>query len=172
MGAYSCGVSAWHYALDNNLTKSRDFIVVDFTIPSNKKRLFIYRNENLFYSTYCAHGSGSGEGSIAKKFSNTSNSHMSSIGVYLTGSTYTGKHGLSRKVKGLEYTNNLAEPRAIVIHSAKYVGPGKSGNSWGCFAVPIDEIEKILDLTAKGTIIVGYYPDKKWLATSKFLKEV
>ena len=66
--------------------------------------------------------------------------YATSNGAYTTGDYYHGKYGLSMKVRGLDWTNNNAESRAIVIHNAWYAEPemiaihGKLGRSEGCFA--------------------------------------
>lgn len=168
--SFEAAEKAWKFCLKNRITEYTTFTYVDFSIPSNKKRLFFIDGNQLMFDTYCAHGSGSGRGTIAKKFSNTPDSHMSSLGVYKTLDVYTSKKfGLARQVQGLEPTNNKANSRAIVIHKSNYVGAYKSGNSWGCFAVPNEDIDVVLELTEKGTILVAYYPDNNWLTTSKYL---
>ena len=68
-------------------------------------------------------------------------SYASSNGTYVTGDYYDGKYGLSMKVRGLDWSNYNAEPRAIVIHNAWYAEDdmiplhGKLGRSEGCFAM-------------------------------------
>lgn len=96
--------------------------------------------------TLVAHGRNSGE-LYADKFSNTPNSNQSSLGFYVTGSTYIGKHGTSLKLHGVEKgINNNAESRAIVMHAADYVSEtfikkvGRPGRSFGCPAIPTDVI--------------------------------
>ena len=63
--------------------------VVDFSLPSNQKRLFVIdvlKGELLFH-TYVSHGKNSGK-LVAKKFSNKASSFQSSIGFYTTGEPY------------------------------------------------------------------------------------
>lgn len=89
-----------------------------------------------------AHGRGSdpGHSGYLESFSNTPGSEASSNGAYATSDYYHGKYGLSMRVRGLDWTNNNAEARAIVIHNAWYAEPdvvaqhGKLGRSEGCFA--------------------------------------
>ena len=73
-----------------------------------------------------AHGRGSDPANSgwAEHFSNRPGSNASSQGSFLTGDTYVGKHGRSRRLHGLDPQNNLAASRGIVIHSASYVDPG------------------------------------------------
>ena len=90
-----------------------------------------------------AHGRGSDpdHSGFLERFSNDFGSYATSNGTYTTGDYYDGKYGLSMKVRGLDWTNNNAEPRAIVIHNAWYAEPdmialhGMLGRSEGCFAM-------------------------------------
>ena len=84
-----------------------------------------------------AHGRGSDPRSLGllERFSNALGSEATSNGAYTTGEYYQGKYGLSMKVRGLDWSNNNAEARAIVIHNAWYAEPemigihGKLGRS-------------------------------------------
>ena len=83
--------------------------------------------------------------------------------VDLTNGTYIGKHGTSRRLKGLDPSNNMAEPRAIVIHGAWYAEPemvtshGKLGRSQGCFAFSESDLPVILERLGPGRLL---YADK------------
>ena len=82
--------------------------------------------------------------------------------MYLTGSTYVGKHGRSRKLIGLEPQNEAAERRAIVIHGADYVdadialAQGRIGRSQGCFAVSRGEVSDLLGLLGEGRMLFAW----------------
>ncbi|MCJ8209069.1 murein L,D-transpeptidase catalytic domain family protein [Mucilaginibacter sp. RS28] len=123
--------------------KSQVLTVVDFTLPSRAKRMWIIdlANKALLLNTWVAHGQGSGD-DVATKFSNTEESHQSSLGFYVTDDIYFGKHGRSLRLDGMDAGfNNLARQRAIVIHAADYVCQntinqlGRLGRSFGCPAV-------------------------------------
>ena len=96
--------------------------VIDMSISANKNRFFLIdvKNEKILHKSIVAHGRNSG-GEYAKYFSNKIGSFKSSIGFYRTAETYSGKHGLSLRLDGLEYSNSNARKRAIVIHAADYV---------------------------------------------------
>ena len=87
-----------------------------------------------------ASGSDPAHSGFLERFSNDFGSYATSNGAYTTGESYHGKYGLSMKIHGLDWTNNNAEARAIVIHNAWYAEPemiaqhGKLGRSQGCFA--------------------------------------
>ena len=72
-----------------------------------------------------AHGKGSdlGHSGYLENFSNQHGSEATSNGTYITSDTYEGKYGHSMRVKGLDWSNNNAEQRAIVIHNAWYAEP-------------------------------------------------
>lgn len=163
------GYTAYKNAIKRGITKASTFIVVDYTIPANKKRFFIVdKDKKIIYSTYCAHGVNSGKGAVFKSYSNKINSLQSSIGVFITKSFFTGKHGLSLEMSGLDGKwNDKAFERRILIHKADYANGTKPGNSWGCFAIPTKEAYKIKEI-GTGVLLIAYYPDKEWLANSKF----
>lgn len=88
-----------------------------------------------------------------------------------------GKNGLSMRMDGLEYCNNKARERAIVVHYADYVSHefikenGRLGRSFGCPALPIEGYEKLIDKIKDGSCFYIYYPDKKYLQKSSIIKQ-
>jgi hypothetical protein len=154
---------------------SRTVSIIDFTLPSTQKRFWVIdlATGNILYHTLVAHGKNSGE-LYAERFSNKHDSYQSSLGFYVTGNTYIGKHGLSLKLHGMEPgINDRAEARSIVIHSANYVDEayakktGRLGRSWGCPAIPVDNHKEIVTLLAGGTCLFIYYPDKHYFSVSR-----
>jgi len=94
-------------------------IFINFRIPSNKFRFFIYdlKNNKILEKAIVAHGSGSVvKGTNELTFSNTENSYQSSLGKYEIASSYIGKFGKAYRLKGLDKTNSNALKRAIVLH--------------------------------------------------------
>ena len=129
----------------------------------------------LFMNTYVAHGRNSG-GEFAKTFSNRPESHKSSLGFYITGKTYTGSHGLSLEIAGLEKgINDRASARRIVIHGANYVSDNYIesnpyiGRSYGCPAVPAEERDIIINAIKEGSCLFIYHPSNLYLNKSKIL---
>ena len=98
--------------------------LVDFGRPSQQKRLWVIdvAAGRVLFHTLVAHGRASG-GDLPVAFSNQEGSEMSSLGFYRTApTTYTGKHGLSLKLVGLDPGfNTNAESRAVVVHGADYM---------------------------------------------------
>jgi hypothetical protein len=124
--------------------RNRDFIgIVDFAAPSADPRFHVVHLPSGHVESHrVAHGRGSDpdHSGFVERFSNDFGSHASSNGAYTTAETYDGKYGLSMKVNGLDWSNNNAMARAIVIHNAWYAEDdmipvhGKLGRSEGCFA--------------------------------------
>jgi hypothetical protein len=122
-----------------------------------------------------AHGRNSGE-EFARFFSNVPNSNQSSLGFYLTGNTYQGKHGLSLKLKGIEQgINHFAEERAIVLHGADYVSEsfikkhGRLGRSQGCPAVSQELSKPIIEKIKEGSCLFIYSPDSKYFKSTRLI---
>lgn len=126
-------------------------IVVDMSIPANKKRLWAFDlngKPELLVHDYVTHGKGSDPDfkGVPEVFSNEVNSGMTSLGLYQVAEAYEGKHGPSRRLDGLTPGwNDRARQRAVVMHPSNYVRPGAVGRSLGCPAVRqevLDELEK------------------------------
>src|SRR5215831_9827500 len=84
--------------------KRNDIVtIVDFSQPSNKKRLYVLdlENKKILFNTLVAHGRNSGT-LWAKSFSNNPSSLKSSLGFYVTSDTYMGDNGYSLRLDGLE----------------------------------------------------------------------
>ena len=140
--------------------------IVDFNQSSTSKRFWVIdlREERLLFKTLVAHGKNSGE-EFAQAFSNREGSEMSSLGFYRTGRTYTGKHGLSLKLHGLDKDYNTnAFDRSVVVHGADYVSEnfirehGRLGRSQGCPALPSPESSAIIRVIKNGTILYIHGP--------------
>ena len=141
----------------------RDTIgVVDFSLPSAEPRFHVINMLTGQVDSFrVAHGSGSDpdHSGFVELFSNEFGSHATSNGTYITADTYDGKYGLSMKVDGLDWTNNNANARAIVIHNAWYAeddmipAHGKLGRSEGCFAFSRASQWKVMDRLGGGRMI-------------------
>ena len=146
---------------------ARDVIgIADFSRPSNEPRFHVVDlASGQVESHRVCHGRGSdpAHSGYLERFSNDFGSYATSEGTYVTGDYYQGKYGLSLRVRGLDYSNSNAEPRAIVIHNAWYAEPqmisqtGKLGRSEGCFAFSRDSQWAVMRKLAGGRMI---YADK------------
>lgn len=163
----------------NKLNAERNILTVsDYSLSANKKRMWIIdmNSRKVLINTHVAHGQGTGE-EYARHFSNREGSHQSSMGFYVTGDTYIGKHGNSLHLHGMdEGYNSAAYERAIVVHGAGYVSPdfiagtGRLGRSWGCPAVSNELSDTVINTIKEGTCMFIYYPEKKYMETCQWLK--
>jgi hypothetical protein len=140
--------------------------IIDFSLSSTKKRLWVIdmKNSQILFQSLVAHGKNSGE-EFAQKFSNIAESYQSSLGFYLTGETYYGKHGFSLRLDGLNKgINHAARDRAIVIHAADYVSEkfiqqhGRLGRSQGCPALPAEVNQSIINTIHGKSVLYIFHP--------------
>lgn len=154
-------------ALDQHQIWPRDVIgIVDFSKPSSEQRFHLVDLQNgSVQSHLVCHGRGSDpeHSGYLERFSNDFGSYATSSGTYVTDAYYNGKYGLSLRVRGLDWSNNNAEARAIVIHNAWYAEPemlqehGQLGRSEGCFAMPKASQYEVMKRLAGGRML---YADK------------
>ena len=154
-------------ALDQHSIYARDTIgIADFSKPSSEPRFHLVDlASGQVESHRVAHGRGSdpAHSGYLERFSNDFGSYATSNGTYTTGDYYDGKYGLSMKVRGLDWSNNNAESRAIVIHNAWYAEDdmiplhGMLGRSEGCFAMSRKSQFEVMRKLAGGRMI---YADK------------
>jgi hypothetical protein len=171
LGAASCAVKTGAAKDPETLT------VIDYSKPSSERRLWVFdlKSHELLYEELVAHGQGSGA-NMATAFSNTDESHQTSLGLFVTADTYVGKNGYSLRLDGLDRgVNDRARERAIVMHGAPYVSEafvqanGRLGRSWGCPAVSEVVARQMIDRVKGGGLVFAYYPDAGWIKTSKYL---
>jgi L,D-transpeptidase catalytic domain len=165
--AYKAAFAAFEsYRTAHPAARYRYLAVVDFSKPSYLKRMAVIdllSGDESFYRV--AHGKNSGE-LYATRFSNTPESGMSSLGLYLVLDAYIGDHGTAVRLEGLEPSvNGNAFSRDIVLHSADYVSLGyillnlvtfngpRIGRSNGCFVVSPRYIDDVVQkLSRKGLL--------------------
>jgi len=152
------------YNLKNSGKISEDksiLTIADFDQNSTKKRLWIVDldKDSLLLNTWVAHGSRSGD-DLATRFSDVNDSNESSLGFYVTGEVYTGKHGRSLRLDGMDEGYNAnARKRSIVVHGAPYVSQGtinqlgRLGRSQGCPAVAPELAEMVINTIEGKTVI-------------------
>lgn len=174
--ALNFALEGWE-KLENELEKPL-LTVIDFTLPSTEKRLWIIdvAKQEILFNTVVSHGRNSGE-LMANSFSNTPESFQSSLGFYKTAETYQGKHGYSLRLDGLDKGfNDLARARAIVIHGADYAeeefakATGRLGRSLGCPALPTELSTKVIDLIKDGSLIFIYGNDPTYFSQSPLVQ--
>lgn len=133
----------------------RYLMIVDYSIPSNKDRLFLWDTEKdgIVEQFWCAHGFGGNSTPERPEFSNTPGSNCSSLGWFKIerGTGVSPSNGYPyHALDGLSTTNSNARRRELLLHP------------WG--SVDHDHDNKIqhpmkLDLRCAGcftTSIVGW----------------
>lgn len=160
------GVKGFYSLKDKGIFKQDVITLIDFSLASSLKRLWIVdlSNNKVLFQTYVAHGINTGD-VFATNFSNAPESFKSSLGFYATGESYKGTHGLSLRLDGLEKdVNDNARNRAVVLHGAKYVSEfyiknyGRIGRSLGCPAVPVECVASIISMIKGKSCLFIYHP--------------
>ena len=150
---------------NKGLIRNNILTLIDFSLSSNVKRLWVIdlSNNIILFNTLVAHGKNTGE-EFATTFSNATSSFKSSLGLYVTGEIYTGKHGISLKLDGLDKgINDQARTRAVVVHGADYVSNTfiklhkRLGRSLGCPAIPVEFTEKIIQTIKNKSCLFIYH---------------
>lgn len=175
------GLVGYYNLLNQGKVGNKNLIsMIDFTLPSDQKRLWIIdlAAKKVLFNDLVAHGRNSGN-ILAENFSNVPDSHMSSQGFYVTGNTYTGKHGLSLRLNGMENgINHNAFDRAIVMHGADYVSEdfiktyGRLGRSYGCPSVSNEISKEVINTIKDNTCLFIYSPASKYNETSTLLNAI
>lgn len=183
--SFGLSINAFQYALKGykylvekgKVVKNQVLSICDFSQSSRNKRFYVIdmAEKKVLINTWVAHGRNSG-GEFARSFSNSPESHKSSLGFYVTGNTYYGSHGLALKIEGLEKNiNDKADKRNIVIHGSEYVGEEFlsrspiNGRSYGCPALPTEETDKVIEAIKDGSCLFIYHPTKSYITRSKVL---
>ena len=158
-----------YYSLKEKGLIQKDILtLVDFSLSSNVKRLWVIdlSTNTILYNSLVAHGRNTGE-EYANSFSNANSSFKSSLGLYVTGEVYNGKHGISLKLDGLEKgVNDNARERGVVMHSANYVSNSfikchkRLGRSQGCPAIPEELLNGIVNTIKNKSCLFIYHPSR------------
>lgn len=147
-------------------------VIVDYGSPSTDYRFFhINLLSGDVQRLYASHGLGSGKSNFATRFSDIKDSKQTSLGIFMTGETYLGKYGRTQRLYGLQNSNSQAYNRDIVLHGAWYVDEkfinsidpltglkyGRLGLSWGCPALSLNAIEKMISMLGYGSLVMHYH---------------
>lgn len=151
----------YFHANQERIPNKKYITIINFHQHSGERRFYIINvSTGAVEALFTAHGSGSDKNNdgYADTFSNEENSHMSSLGFYLTAETYEGRNGYSLKMDGLSETNSKARERYVVMHKASYVTPDlpKMGMSWGCPALEVILYRRVIDTLKDGSLILAW----------------
>lgn len=175
--SFTKALEGFYQLKQKGLIQNDILTLVDFSLSANSKRMWVIdmSTNTVLYHSLVAHGRNSGE-EFATAFSNKSESYQSSLGFYLTGETYQGKHGLSLRLDGLERgINDKARERAVVIHGADYVSDSfikqhkRLGRSQGCPALPVELNQEIIKTIKDKSCLFIYHPSRSYKVASKLI---
>lgn len=136
--------------------------IADYGLHSAKPRFhFVNLDRAEIRSFHVSHGMGSDpqHDGWLKQFSNTEGSNATSRGAYVTWEWYKGRYGTSVRLGGLDYTNEAALRRYIVMHHADYAEAshleryGRLGRSNGCFAMGTEQFREALMHLSGGRLL-------------------
>lgn len=140
--------------------------LVDFQKFSGDERLYevdLIGGRVTAFRTCHGRGSDPQHSGFARTFSNTPESYMSSVGAFATaGAGWGAQQGPNVLLDGLEYSNNLARDRAIIVHGADYADPeflareGKLGRSYGCFSTAHTDLPMLRERMGEGRLLFAY----------------
>jgi hypothetical protein len=168
LNCFTEAITGFYELKQKGLIEKDIITLIDFSLSSNVKRLWIIdlATNSVLMNTFVAHGMNTGE-EFATSFSNATSSFKSSLGFYSTGEIYTGKHGLSLKLDGLEKgVNDNARERGIVMHAADYVSTSfiknnnRLGRSQGCPAIPEELTPQIIQMIKNKSCLFIYHPSR------------
>lgn len=165
------GLAAYTRLSSDGQVRNPVLTLIDYTRPSSERRLWVLDpgSGQVLFREFVAHGRGSADPADparAVRFGNGVGSLRSSLGTFLTGEPYTGMHGWSLRLLGLEPgRNDRAEERAIVMHPADYVSRafrrktgGRLGRSFGCPALDPDVAPLIIERIRSGSVLYAGGP--------------
>jgi len=164
--ALHAALSAWGDLYYRGEVSRPLLTVIDYGLPSTVKRMWVFdlASRQMLFHELVAHGRNSGE-DLALSFSNEEGSLMTSLGAFVTGTTYNGRNGYSLHLRGMEPgVNDRAEARTIVIHGAPYVSEevahrqGRLGRSYGCPAVRPAIARTLIDEVKDRTLLYAWHP--------------
>jgi hypothetical protein len=175
--SFSEALKGFYLLKEKGLIQKDILTLVDFSLSSSTKRLWVIdlTTGEILFNTLVAHGRNTGE-EFASAFSNSAESYKSSLGFYATGEIYSGKHGMSLKLDGLEKgVNDNARARGVVMHAAEYVSNSfiknnhRLGRSQGCPAVPVELSKEIITTIKNKSCFFIYHPSRAYKLASELV---
>jgi hypothetical protein len=140
--------------------------LVDFKKYSGEERLYevdLVAGHVTALRTSHGRGSDPAHTGFARDFGNTPESYKSSVGAFATaGASHGAQQGPNVLLDGLEYSNDRARERAIIVYGADYADPdflareGKLGRSYGCFSVAHTDLPALRERMGEGRLLFAF----------------
>jgi len=174
---FSEALKGFYLLKEKGIVQKDILTLIDFSLSSTIKRLWVIdlTSNTILFQSLVAHGRNTGE-EFASAFSNTESSYKSSLGFYLTGEIYQGKHGASLRLDGLEKgINDRARQRAVVMHGADYVSESfirnnkRLGRSQGCPAIPVELTNEIIEVIKNKSCLFIYHPSRSFIIDKELI---
>jgi hypothetical protein len=158
---------------------------VDYGLPSTTPRGYVFDMDELRVVDgpfTVAHGRGSSttKYGIPTRFSNSSGSATTSLGLFLTQELYSfsGHSGgrayssVGLRLNGVSGDfNDNARSRGVVAHGAPYVTPTGAGRSEGCPAMEMSRAQRLLPQLANGAMVFLFAPNERWMSSDPWLSQ-
>jgi hypothetical protein len=156
---------------------------VDYGLPSTQPRGYIFdmRALSIIEGPFTvAHGRGSSQTQYGTptRFSNSSGSAATSLGLYVAENTYqfvghtAGQtySSVGLRLKGVSGNfNDHALARGVVAHGAPYVTANRAGRSEGCPAMEQSRAQRVLPELAQGGMVFLFAPDQQWMTSDPWV---
>ena len=156
---------------------------VDYGLPSTTQRGYVFDMNALKivegpFTVAHGRGSSTSQYGVPTRFSNSSGSAATSLGLYVTQALYnftghTAGHAYSSiglKLEGVSTGfNDKANARGVVAHGAPYVTPTRAGRSEGCPAMEPARAQRLLPKLAEGSVVFLFAPNAQWMAGDPWL---
>ncbi len=174
-------LTAFRTSWQRSETKRFEYTITDFSIHSRLKRQWVVQlaTGELLFNLTVGHGVASIVGNdlgVSSVFSNTPESHQSSLGLIRTAETYFGDYGYSLRLDGLEPGfNDKVRDRFIVVHPwygnrvETVATEGWVVPTWGCATVDPVVSEAMINTISGGSLMFFWYPDPTWRNASTYL---
>lgn len=133
-------------------------VLVNYSIRSGSPRFFVYdfNKQKIVYRCRCAHGLGGGSTARKAVFSNSYGSRCSSLGKFVVSGIGSAHYKNCIRLRGLDESNDNAEKRGILIHSASIVTQFRwlpwmplSKSCEGCFTITKGGLMKMHEILQK-----------------------
>lgn len=159
----------WEKGFNTNIC-----ILVNYSIRSGSPRFFVYdfNKQKIVYRCHCAHGLGGGSTARKAVFSNSYGSRCSSLGKFVISGIGSAHYKNCIRLRGLDESNDNAEKRGILIHSASIVTRFRwlpwmplSKSCEGCFTITkggLMKMHEIYNKESNKNILLYAYKSKIW----------